>query len=151
MPDFVAGKLDFRGERPQRCAICTSLTDSAIDAKWVHALLCLAVGTILELKQRTEIEETLEKWKSAGFRFHVVTGVSDDDLMSGDVDENAALAAFTGLTTANSRSDACLMPDPFGRTGMVRFCFFFKKSDRGGKEASGSRASKTKKSWWQFW
>jgi hypothetical protein len=116
--------MDFHDEYPQFCAIRTSLQTSQIEPTWVRNVLCLVLGTHLNYNDINQVKGILGKMEAQGFRFVTIGNTPESDIISGSGDEDMKLVSNQAAN--HPRCVPIVMPDPLGKSGLIRFCFFFK-------------------------
>lgn len=118
---------------PEACVVFTSLPnknfDTGTDAKWLNDNIKIAIVSFLGLQPGKEFDAVVQKVDNHKYRRMVIPSFSQTDLHAGKSIEQAPLA----LSAFNLREeDFKLLPigmqDPLGKTGLISFCFFFKKS-----------------------
>jgi hypothetical protein len=115
--------MDFVDEFPLFCTIRTSLSTSQVDANWIHNILLLILGTHLKYTNLDQARELLSRMEARGFCLVTIADTPQSDIISGKEDDNDR------WLYRDKRLVRCVpfvMPDPLGKTELIRFCFFFR-------------------------
>lgn len=116
--------MDIADEIPQFCAIRTSHSTSQIDVNWIRGILLLVLGTPLNYTDLNQVRGLLSRIEARGFRFITITDTPRSDILSGQGDDDPRWVNKDAMSLV--RCVPLVKQDPLGKTGLVRFCFFFK-------------------------
>jgi uncharacterized SAM-dependent methyltransferase len=124
--------VDFVDVYPRLCVVCTSRTNAEIaadSAGWVTINHACVLGTHLGTSGPAKTQALIKKYERAnGFCVHVMSDVDRSMLLSERVQDLGR--AYLDLLKVNRneyRAFSLSMDDIFKKTGIIRFCWYFKK------------------------
>jgi hypothetical protein len=129
---FGHSVVDFVDLYPRLCVVCTSRTSAEIAAdsgNWVSANHACVLGTHLRTSGPDATLALIKKYEKAnGFRLCVMSEVKNSMLRSQELEDigRANLVAI-GVNPNEYRVVNLTMDDISKKTGLIRFCWYFKK------------------------